>query len=293
MRVFGIIGWPLGFSLSKDFFEAKFAAEGLSDECRYELFPLERISDLGRVLDNNPDLAGFNVTIPYKKAVLRFLDEMSPEARETGAVNCVKVIGDGGRRLAGYNTDAHGFRVGLEKLLGLEKLFGQADIAGLRPEAASGSRMANSKRLLKALVLGTGGASQAVQWVLGNAGIEYTLVSREGAFGRAGGMGTSGGAGTSAYAGRLSYEEVTPEIIEDHRLIVNTTPLGMYPAVEGKPALPYQAIGTGHYLYDLVYNPRETAFLKEGARRGAATIGGETMLYAQAERNWEIWNTGE
>lgn len=232
----------MGHSLSKVYFEEKFAALGLGD-CRFEKFELEDIGALEEVLERLEDeLKGFCVTIPYKKDIMSRLDEISEEALSIGAVNCVRVAGG---RLSGYNTDAHGFRVGLERLLG-----------GARP---------------KALMLGTGGASCAVRWVLERIGIEYRMVSR------------SGGEGLS------TYEELTPEIIDAHRLIVNTTPLGTFPAVEGKPDLPYDAMGKGHYLYDLVYNPAMTAFLAEGARRGAATMNGETMFRAQAEKNWTIW----
>ncbi len=245
MKIFGIIGWPLGYSFSQRYFSEKFVALGIEGEYRYCLFPLESIAGLGTVLNEYRDeLAGFNVTIPYKKEVIPWLDAVSEEAQAIGAVNCVKVEGG---RLTGYNTDAAGFRAGLEKLLGGEKL-------------------------PRALVLGTGGASCAVRWVLEKAGIEYRMVSRMGG------------------NGLLSYAELTPEIVASHRLIVNTTPLGMFPNTDSKPDIPYDAVGTGHFLYDLVYNPAVTAFLAEGARRGAATINGDTMLYAQAEENWKIWN---
>ena len=242
MRVFGIIGRPLGHSLSKAYFEEKFAALGLAD-CRFEKFQLDDIGALEAVLkEYGDDLKGFCVTIPYKKEIMARLDEVSDEARAIGAVNCVRVA-DG--KLSGFNTDAHGFRVGLEELLGCE-----------RPAA---------------LVLGTGGASCAVRFVLEQAGIEYRMVSRAGG------------------AGLLTYEELTPEIMASHRLIVNTTPLGTFPRVEEKPPIPYDAIGPGHYLYDLVYNPPVTAFLAEGARRGARGLNGEVMFRAQAEKNWTIW----
>jgi shikimate dehydrogenase len=243
VRVFGIIGRPLGHSLSQAYFEEKFSALGLSDY-RFLKFQLESIGELDEVLSEYGDeLKGFCVTIPYKREIIARLDEISPEALEIGAVNCVRMR-EG--HLAGYNTDAHGFRVGLDQLLGDE-----------RP---------------RALVLGTGGASCAVRWVLESAGIEYRMVSRNGG------------------EGFLTYDGLTPEIIEAYRLIVNTTPLGTSPAVEGKPLLPYRAIGERHYLYDLVYNPPLTAFLTEGQRRGARTLNGEVMFRAQAEKNWEIWN---
>ncbi len=246
MKIFGIIGRPLGHSLSKAYFEEKFASLGL-DDCRFEKFQLENIGELEGVLDLYEDgLKGFCVTIPYKKEIMARLDEISPEALQIGAVNCVRVAGG---HLKGYNTDAHGFRVGLERLLDDE-----------RP---------------RALILGTGGASCAVRWVLESVGIEYRMVSRQ----------------ANNYEPRVtSYDKLTPEIIDDHKLIVNTTPLGTFPAVEGKPDLPYEAVGAGHYLYDLVYNPPVTAFMAEGERRGARILSGETMFRAQAEKNWEIWN---
>ncbi len=241
MRIYGIIGWPLGHSFSKPYFEEKFARLGLGD-CRYCNFPLENIGRLSEMLAAHPDLCGFNVTIPYKKEIIGLLDEISPEAAEIGAVNCVKVENG---KLKGYNTDAYGFRTGLEKLIGAE-----------RPAA---------------LVLGTGGASAAVCHVLSKLGIKFFNVSR------------------STGPNNLTYADLTPAIMESHRLIVNTTPLGTWPETEQKPDLPYEHIGPGHFLYDLVYNPPVTAFLAEGAERGAKILNGETMLHAQAEKSWEIW----
>ncbi|MDR2894852.1 MAG: shikimate dehydrogenase [Alistipes sp.] len=258
MMIFGIIGRPLGHSRSKAWFEEKFAAEGL-DDCRFCNFPLENIDELGGLLERHRgELRGFCVTIPYKQAVMTRLDSISPEARQIGAVNCVSVREDG---LHGYNTDAAGFRAGLEQLLG-----------GARPE--------------RALVLGTGGASRAVRYVLESAGIEYRMVSRTA------GHDTVGNAPKtlSNDPQPLTYDDLTPAIIDAHRLIINTTPLGTFPAIDGRPDLPYEAIGAGHYLYDLVYNPLLTAFLAEGRQRGAATIGGRTMFETQAENNWTIWN---
>jgi shikimate dehydrogenase len=248
MRIFGIIGRPLGHSLSKVYFEEKFVALSLED-CRFEKFQLDNIHALDTVLEED-GLKGFCVTIPYKKEIMARLDEISVEARAIGAVNCVRVAGG---RLSGYNTDAHGFRVGLERLLGDQLLWDNA-----KP---------------RALILGTGGASCAVRYILEQASIDYRMVSRAGG------------------DGLLTYEELTPEIIDAHRLIVNTTPLGTSPNIEEKPQIPYDAIGSGHYLYDLVYNPPVTAFLAEGQRRGAATINGEVMFRAQAEKNWAIWTT--
>ncbi|MDR2883280.1 MAG: shikimate dehydrogenase [Alistipes sp.] len=249
MRVYGIIGRPLGHSLSRDYFEAKFDKLGLTD-CRFEKFALPGIGAIEGVLAEYGDsLKGFCVTIPYKKEIIARLDSISDEARAIGAVNCVRVR-EG--RLAGFNTDAHGFRVGLEQLLGPGNL-----VPGHRP---------------RALVLGTGGASCAVRHVLETAGVDYKMVSR-----------TPG-------PGLITYADLTPEIVNDHKLIVNTTPLGTTPDVEGKPPIPYGAVGPGHFLYDLVYNPPFTAFLAGGARGGAATMNGEAMFRNQAEKNWQIWN---
>lgn len=234
MRTFSIIGRPLGHSFSKKYFEENHGVSYLNLE-------LASIDELPRTLADHPELEGFNVTIPYKKEVLKFLDTVSPEAREIGAVNCVRIV-DG--RLHGHNTDVHGFEAGLDRLI----------------ENAAG---------IKALVLGTGGASMAVQWVLRKKGIGFRTVSRG------------------------QYEDLMPIDIARHKLIVNTTPLGMSPNVDSKPPLPYGAVGEGHFLYDLVYNPPLTAFLAEGKWRGARIIGGRVMLHAQAERNWEIWNGEE
>lgn len=245
MKVYGIIGWPLGHSFSKRWFEEKFAAMGLEDH-RYLNFPIENISELDRILAGNPDLCGFNVTIPYKKEIIELLDDISDEARAIGAVNCVKITGG---RMKGYNTDVYGFRAGLTGLIGTQ-----------RP---------------KALVLGTGGASNAVRFELERAGIDYLMVSR------------------SKNAGTVTYDELSPAMIETRKLIVNTTPLGTWPDTGSSPAIPYDSIGPEHFLYDLVYNPPETTFLAEGRKRGAATLNGETMLLKQAEKNWEIWSGNE
>lgn len=236
MKKLGIIGRPLAHSKSKEFFDAKIACEGLPDVV-FEKFELADICELPSGLD------GFCVTIPYKKEIMPLLSAVSQEARAIGAVNCVRVR-DG--RMEGYNTDAHGFMVGLNALLG------------------------NLDRArISALVLGSGGAACAVKYVLECEGISYRIVSRVGEF---------------------TYADLTPEIIAANRLIINTTPLGTWPRTDEKPDLPYDAIGEGHFLYDLVYNPPLTAFLAEGARHGATIINGEPMFRAQAEENWRIWS---
>ena len=244
MNLYGLIGFPLGHSFSERFFADKFRTEGLDDN-EYRNFPIENIEKLPDVLAANTDLRGFNVTIPYKQQVMRYLSDIDDEAREIGAVNCVRITEHG---LKGYNTDAYGFRRSLERLLD-----------GFVPE--------------RALILGTGGASKAVSYVLGKMGIEYRFVSRS--------------------AGRpnsITYENMTEDDVRSSALIVNSTPLGTYPATEGFPPIKYEGIGSGHYLFDLVYNPAVTRFMAMGDERGARTVNGYEMLVGQAERSWEIWH---
>ena len=238
MKHFALIGFPLGHSLSASYFTEKFSREGIDAE--YSPLAIEQAEE---VLPYCSRLSGFNVTIPHKQAIMPLLAEISEEAQAIGAVNCVKVCEDG--RLVGYNTDVIGIRKSLE---GVE-LQGR-----------------------KALVLGTGGASKAVQYVLREGGAEILVVSR------------------SKGAANLTYEELSEELIRECRLIVNTTPLGMFPNVESAPELPYSALSSEHTLFDCVYNPRQTKFLQLGAAQGARTIDGLTMFYAQAEASWEIWN---
>ena len=243
MREFGLIGYPLGHSFSKRYFSEKFAREGLTD-CRYELFPLPDLAALPALLESRPDLRGFNVTIPWKSGIIPYLNELDETARAVGAVNTVAVRGG---QLSGYNTDVWGFARSLEAFL-------PAEFEG------------------PALILGTGGASRAVQYVLGKMGVEYALVSR------------------SPGPGRLTYADVDQACLRLHSLIVQTTPLGMSPDLERLPPLPYSYLSHNHYLYDLVYNPEETAFLRRGKERGARVKNGLEMLYLQAEKAWKIWN---
>ena len=238
MKHFALIGYPLGHSLSAAYFTEKFSREGI--EADYSLLEVERAEE---VLPHCAELSGFNVTIPHKQAIIPLLAELSEEAKAIGAVNCVKVTPQG---LIGYNTDVIGIRKSLK---------------GVKLEGA------------KALVLGTGGASKAVQYALREGGAEVAVVSR-----------TEGVAD-------LTYEDLSEELIAGYDIIVNTTPLGMYPNVESAPALPYSAISSKHTLFDCVYNPQQTKFLRLGAEHGARTIDGLTMFHAQAEAAWEIWET--
>ena len=238
MKHFALIGYPLGHSMSKAYFTEKFSREGI--EADYTPLPIERVEE---VLPHCAQLSGFNVTIPHKQSIMPLLAEISEEAREVGAVNCVKVCDDG--RLVGYNTDVVGIRKSLEGV---------------------------TLKGTKALVLGTGGASKAVQYVLRESGAEVKVVSR------------------SQGSADLTYEDLTDKFVKGCDIIVNTTPLGMFPNVESAPALPYSALSAKHTLFDCVYNPRQTRFLALGAAQGARTIDGLTMFQAQAEGSYQIWS---
>jgi shikimate dehydrogenase len=243
MKKYGLIGYPLSHSFSKKYFTEKFILESIKDVV-YDIYPLENINELPGLLKSEPALYGLNVTIPYKEQVISYLDEMSPVVEKIGACNCIK-IEDG--KLIGHNTDVLGFERSLLKKL--------------KPSHNA------------ALVLGTGGASKAVQFVLSKHGISFLQVSR------------------AKSANTISYEELDQEIISTHPLIINTTPLGMYPNTESAPLIPYEWIGESHYLFDLVYNPVKTMFLKNGEQQGAEIENGSDMLVDQAEGSWAIWNS--
>lgn len=240
MRHFGLIGKSLGHSFSKKFFTAKFQAEEIAAD--YELIELEEISKVRNEVATRL-LAGFNVTIPYKEAILPYLDELTDEARAIGAVNCVVVKED---KLIGHNTDAQGI---------------EATMQWIEPKADT-----------KALVLGSGGASKAVQYVLRKLGLEYDVVSRD------------------KSRGSYTYEELTGDIVAEHKLIINTTPLGMSPNTDSYPIFDYDALTSDHALFDVVYNPAKTEFLRRGEERGARTFGGMLMLQTQAIASWHFWN---
>lgn len=244
MRRFGLIGRPLGHSASAKHFSAKFEREGLTD-CAFELYELSSIEALPELLARVPELEGFNVTIPYKREVMRYLDALSDDAAKIGAVNCVRRSSDG--RLTGHNTDIVGLRLALDELL-----------EGSEPEHA--------------LVLGTGGASQAVQYALAERGIAFDLVSRDVA------------------KGNYTYDNLPVEAVAESKLIINATPVGTYPDVEAAPRIPYAYVTPDHRLLDLVYNPPVTQFLAYGLQRGARVLNGERMFLGQAAAGWKIWN---
>jgi shikimate dehydrogenase len=247
MRRFGLIGYPLTHSFSAGYFAKKFAVEHISDAI-YENFPLESIGQFDNLLKTHADLAGLNVTIPYKEQIIRFLDDIDPEAQEIGAVNTVKTVrAENGYKLKGYNSDVYGFQNTLQPLL--------------------------NDYHKKALILGTGGASKAIKFVLKKLGIAYISASIE-----------------ELKENEIRYADITKEMIGDRLLIINATPLGTFPKVDACPSIPYEYITPRHVLYDLVYNPEETLFLKTGKAQGAKTFNGLGMLHLQAEKAWEIWN---
>lgn len=243
IKQYGLIGYPLTHSFSEKYFAEKFKKEAIED-CRYDNFPIDQIEMLPALISSFENLIGLNVTIPYKQVVARYLDDLSEEADAIGAVNTIRI--DGGR-LSGFNTDAFGFEISLDDLLG-----GVID--------------------LQALVLGTGGASKAVAYVLKQKDINYRLVSRQ------------------KSENVLTYRDITAITLNEYRLVINTTPVGMYPKIEDCVDLPFEALTEQHFLYDLIYNPELTAFLQHGKAAGARIKNGMEMLILQAEKSWEIWN---
>jgi shikimate dehydrogenase len=261
MKLYGLIGYPLSHSFSKKFFTEKFHKEHITDST-YDIFPMEDIHSLPNLLKENPNLHGLNVTVPHKINVLKFLDWIEHDAKQVGAVNCIRIFAESpvmaaftgevgvighNFRLEGYNTDVYGFETSLKPLL--QNWHGEA------------------------LILGDGGAAKAVKYVIEKLGMDYQIVTRK------------------PQLNSILFTDLTPRIIENYKLIINTTPVGMYPNVEDCPLLPYEAITDEHLLYDLIYNPEETLFLKNGAKHGATIKNGLEMLILQAEKSWEIWNS--
>lgn len=239
MKRFGLIGNPLSHSFSKTYFTNKFQREHIYD-CTYDLYPISSIDTFLALIEER-GLDGINVTIPYKESIIPYLDVLSSEAEAIGAANCILRKGN---HLTGYNTDCYGFERSL--LNWIEKL----------PD--------------KALILGDGGSSKAVKYVLKKLNIDFQIVSRK---------------------GNLNYENLPVSLVFESKLIINTTPLGMSPNVNEKVDLPFEAIGSQHYIFDLIYNPEETLFLKTCKLAGANTKNGFEMLELQAEKSWEIWMT--
>ncbi|WP_338733106.1 shikimate dehydrogenase family protein [Mangrovimonas cancribranchiae] len=243
MDKFGLIGKNIAYSFSKAYFKKKFEKQAI--HASYENFDIDNIEKFPHIITKTQGLKGLNVTIPYKEAIIPFLDKLDKKAKKIGAVNTIKITSKG--NLKGYNTDYYGFKKSLKPLL--------------KP---------HHKR---ALILGTGGASKAIEQALKKLDIDYMFVSR-----------------TPSNKGVFTYNALTKELVSDYQIIINCTPLGTFPNVEDCPKIPYNAITTGHILYDLIYNPEETTFLKLGRKKGAITINGLKMLQLQADKAWTIWN---
>ena len=249
MDKYGLIGYPLGHSFSVNYFNQKFTDEGIN--ARYENFEIQSIDMLTEILDRNPNLRGLNVTIPYKEKVIEFLDSISPEARAIGAVNVIRVTHQGNKTLLkGFNSDVIGFTKSIEPMI-------------------------DKKWHQKALILGTGGASKAINYGLKSLGLETVFVSRY------------------ERPGTIQYDKITPEVVKEYNVIVNCTPVGMFPHTDECPPLPYEAMDHHTILYDLIYNPDQTLFMRRGAEYGADVKNGLEMLLLQAFVSWEFWNGRE
>ncbi len=256
MTQYGLVGYPLGHSFSRRFFTEKFLREGI--EAEYLNFEIEDAAMLLDVVRQHPQLRGLNCTIPHKQAIIPLLDDISLEAKQIGAVNVVAIR----RNHAPSDTNS------TSKERDFQLVGYNSDITGftqsIQPLLGPHHRAA--------LILGTGGASKAIYHGLKSLGIEPTFVSRRPA------------------EGRFSYTDITPERLQHFNVIVNCTPVGMHPHIDEAPPLPYEALTSQHLLYDLIYNPTETLFLKKGAERGAATKNGLEMLELQALASWDLWN---
>lgn len=240
---FGLLGKNISYSFSRAYFTKKFEGLGL-DNHSYENFDLPQIEGFANLIRANEDLRGLSVTIPYKQAVIPFMDVLDPIASAIGAVNTIKFSSMG---LEGYNTDAYGFEKAITPLL--------------------------QAHHTKALILGTGGASKAIAFVLGAMAISYKYVSR------------------TPVEGQLRYAQVTERIIQEYPLLINCSPVGTFPNAHDKPEIPYEFITPANLLFDLIYNPPKSSFLKEGEKRGATVSNGLDMLEQQAEKAWQIWNS--
>ena len=246
MKRFGLIGYPLGHSFSRNYFNHKFATEKIDAE--YVNFEIPSIHDFKKIVDEDPNIYGLNVTIPYKQQIIPFLDELDSAAEEIGAVNVIKFVRESDKnvKLVGYNSDVIGF------------------MQSIKPMIKSYHK--------KALILGTGGASKAVIYGLKKLGVDSVFVSR------------------TKKDDMLTYDELTSEVMHTHTVIVNCSPVGMFPKTDACPAIPYEYLTDKHLLFDLVYNPEETLFMKKGAKQGATTKNGLEMLHLQAIGAWNIWN---
>lgn len=245
-NIFALVGRNISYSFSRQYFNTKFEKENLEAN-EYVNFDIQDISELPKkIKKHKKTLRGMNVTIPYKLDVFNYLDKFDKKALKVGAVNTIKITKKG--KLKGFNTDIYGFKKSLKPLL--------------------------KKEHSKALILGTGGASKAVAYVLEELNIKYKFVSRK-----------------PEGKKQIAYEDISKDIVDAYKVIINCTPLGTYPNVENCPNIPYQYLTSEHLLYDLIYNPEQTTFLKKGAEKGAIVKNGYEMLEKQAEKAWKIWNS--
>ena len=247
-KLFGLIGYPLSHSFSQKYFNEKFEKENIRG-CEFNVYPIHSIDLLPELINENSYLKGLSVTLPYKESVIPFLNQLDVSAERVGAVNCIKINNN---QLTGYNTDVYGFRQPIKPFLEIQHE--------------------------RALILGTGGASKAVAYVLKEIGIDCYFVTRNK---------TNQNSGDNKL---FSYQELNDNIMNAFKLIVNASPVGMFPDVNNAPEIPYQYLTSSHLLYDLVYKPAKTLFLQKGEARGATTENGYDMLLIQAEASWKIWN---
>jgi len=249
VKLFGLIGYPLEHSFSPAYFSQKFQSENITD-CSYQLFPIYSLAEFHDLLRKNQNLYGLNVTIPFKEDIKEYLNGLDETAIRVGAVNTIKITRIGNDfNTQGFNTDVQGFAQSIKPFLATHHQ--------------------------RALILGTGGSSKAVAFILKELGIDFYFVSRN---------------PNHEIPNVFTYEELNDYIFNTFKLIINTTPLGMYPQVNNLPPIPYQYLTSEHFLYDLIYNPIETEFLKKGKDAGALTLNGLDMLKLQAEASWRIWN---
>nr|MBC8147770.1 shikimate dehydrogenase [Bacteroidota bacterium] len=246
MQLYGLIGYPLTHSFSKKYFDEKFAKENIKD-CEYQLFQISSIDKFPDLLKNNPNLQGFTITIPYKTKILDYIDNSDNIVKKVGATNTVRIKRESGKIiLEAYNTDVYGFEKSIKPLL--------------------------KEHHKKALILGSGGASKAAEYVFNSLHIEYLIVSR------------------IPSNNQISYQDLSKAILEDYNIIINSTPIGTFPNIKEFPDIPYEFVSNKHLLFDMVYNPSKTEFLRKGKKHGAFIKNGLEMLELQAEASWKIWN---
>lgn len=244
MRVFGLIGKNISYSYSKFFFNQKFKKENIKDAI-YKIFDIKDINQIKMIFNENKNLYGLNITIPYKEKIFHYINEFSPEVLKIGSINTIKIMGN---KIIGYNTDIYGFETSFLKM--------------------------KKKNHTKALILGTGGAAKAISYILKKQNIIYKYVSRY-----------------NYNNITILYSDITKSLLNDYNIIINCTPIGTYPNIHECPNIPYNYLTKNHYMYDLIYNPYETLFLNKGRQQGCLTKNGLDMLYLQANKSWEIWNS--